>query len=604
MKKIVFFNLLMFVLFPFAFSSQKSAVQIYVIEKGNGQPVTGANLRNQHEFSYGLTNEEGIIAFPVTSSEFPYELIFTHVAFNAKTFEINSAKDTVITVEMERNGRAIQEVVLSTGLFTLPKERATGSFTFITGEELQDKSGLDIISRLEGVANGLQFIRNGESEDFELRIRGVNTIESNESPLIVLDNFVYEGDISSINPLDIQDITILKDAAAASIWGARAGNGVIVITTKKGGYKQKPTIAANLNSNIIDRPDFSYDRNWLPSKEVMGFQRELFAKGAFVEQPYAILPEYVELMIARRDGIITNDEFLQQELLLESSDIRKEALHLLYQPSINNQFNFNFQSGGEFHRSFFSLNLNRKQGSQVGNESKDIGFNFSNQFQLSNKLVFDLNGGYHTQGSKNNGMGWTDLTTRGHDVLPYTRIYNEQNEQVPILKDYRLTYLKDMKNDPMLLDWFYYPLQEKELVNKNSTLRQMRLDAGLTFRPFEGFQIRALYQILEGQNTATSHFDKDSYYVRHQVNRYTQLNGTRIIPYGDILENSSPSNLTNHSGRFQADYSGLLFSDGMLSIMGGMDIRHRQEGFAPGETIYNYNPYTLSGTKRFNYNEI
>ncbi|ULT29038.1 TonB-dependent receptor plug domain-containing protein [Sphingobacterium sp. E70] len=93
--------------------------------------------------------------------------------------------------------------------------------------------GGNILQRLDGITSGLQFVNANGNKPTDIRVRGLATIQSDASPLIVLDNFPYDGDLASINPNDIENVTILKDAAAASIWGARAGNGVIVITTKR-----------------------------------------------------------------------------------------------------------------------------------------------------------------------------------------------------------------------------------------------------------------------------------------------------------------------------------------------------------------------------------
>ncbi len=84
------------------------------------------------------------------------------------------------------------------------------------------------------------------------------TIYANDKPLIVVDGFPIEGDINSINPNDVQNVTILKDAAAASIWGTRAGNGVIVITTKKGKFNQAPTVEIRNQFTMTERPDLYY----------------------------------------------------------------------------------------------------------------------------------------------------------------------------------------------------------------------------------------------------------------------------------------------------------------------------------------------------------
>src|SRR5690606_4884570 len=106
------------------------------------------------------------------------------------------------------------------------RERATGSFTHVDNRLFNRSVGPGILERLEGIAPGVQFVNPGGTSPSDMRIRGVATIESDGTPLIVVDNFPYEQDINTINPNDVASITVLRDAAAASIWGARAGNGV------------------------------------------------------------------------------------------------------------------------------------------------------------------------------------------------------------------------------------------------------------------------------------------------------------------------------------------------------------------------------------------
>src|SRR5690606_41373627 len=92
--------------------------------------------------------------------------------------------------------------------------------------------GMSLLSRLNAVTNGLLIARNTGNPD-GLSVRGRSTIFSSTRPLSVVDSFPYDGDLDNINPNDIQSDTVVKDATAASIWGVRFGNGVIVITTKK-----------------------------------------------------------------------------------------------------------------------------------------------------------------------------------------------------------------------------------------------------------------------------------------------------------------------------------------------------------------------------------
>src|SRR5690606_26383281 len=141
---------------------------------------------------------------------------------------------------------------------------------------LNRSMGGNILQRLEGMVSGVQFVDPGVGSTSAIRVRGLSTIESDETPLVVLDNFPYEGDIGNIDPNSIESITVLKDAAASSIWGARAGNGVIVITSKQATEGQHPKVSFSSNFGMSDRPDLTYGREWLSSPTVMAIEKERF----------------------------------------------------------------------------------------------------------------------------------------------------------------------------------------------------------------------------------------------------------------------------------------------------------------------------------------
>ena len=115
----------------------------------------------------------------------------------------------------------------------------------------------NILDRIDGISSGVLFNTNivtGTNQS-TITIRGRSTIFSNPNPLVVVDNFPYSGDINNINPDDVESITILKDASSASIWGALSGNGVIVITTKKGKLNQQPRLVFNTSETVGGKPN-------------------------------------------------------------------------------------------------------------------------------------------------------------------------------------------------------------------------------------------------------------------------------------------------------------------------------------------------------------
>src|SRR5690606_6426387 len=169
----------------------------------------------------------------------------------------------------------LEEVIVSTGYQTLPKERATGAFTVVDQSTFNEFQGTDIMERLPLIANSVTQLPERAYSAEPITIRGLSTIQGPRSPLVIVDDFPYEGDLSSINPNDVQNITILKDAAAASIWGARAGNGVIVITTKKGRFDQRTAVSFSSHIKAQGKPDmFYYDA--LSSKDFIEMERFLF----------------------------------------------------------------------------------------------------------------------------------------------------------------------------------------------------------------------------------------------------------------------------------------------------------------------------------------
>ncbi|RZM05526.1 MAG: hypothetical protein EOO88_54750, partial [Pedobacter sp.] len=174
--------------------------------------------------------------------------------------------------------------IVNTGYQNLPKERATGSFVLVDSRQLNRKVSSDVFSRMEGITSGLLFNKNttnSNSGDLDLSIRGRSTLFANYQPLIILDNFPYNGDLNAINPNDVEKITLLKDAAAASIWGVRAGNGVIVLTTKRGKFDQPLQVSLNSNVTLAGKPDLFYNRNYLSSSDFIDLEKLLFDKGSF-----------------------------------------------------------------------------------------------------------------------------------------------------------------------------------------------------------------------------------------------------------------------------------------------------------------------------------
>jgi len=172
-------------------------------------------------------------------------LLFSFVGLKSQEMSINNR--TTINVTMEEESIGLEEVV-AVGYGVVKKRDLTGAVASVKSERLENEkpqSVQDILrGNIAGLSVGFSSLAKGGG-DFE--IRGDNTLKTSSSPLIVLDGVIYQGGLEDVNPSDIETIDVLKDASSSAVYGARAANGVIIITTKKG-KQGKPMI--NVSSSV------------------------------------------------------------------------------------------------------------------------------------------------------------------------------------------------------------------------------------------------------------------------------------------------------------------------------------------------------------------
>ena len=308
------------------------------------------------------------------------------------TKEITVTNSNYLIIALDSGSNQLNEVsIVSTGYQTIPKERATGSFVQIDNSLINRSVSTNILDRLNGVTSGLTF-NNNNAHQFQqatIEIRGRATLFSNPNPLVIIDNFPYDGDLNNINPNDIENITILKDAAAASAWGSRSGNGVIVITTKKGRLNLAPTVSVTANTTIGAKPNLYY-RPQLSSAEYIGVEQFLFNKGAYnntINNGYGALSPAVEIFVARRNGTISIADSLSQINTLKSYDVRQQLLKYFYRPSVNQQYQASISGGSASQKYFVSAGYDNDLSNSVGSAYDRVTLNASNTYYfLKNKL--------------------------------------------------------------------------------------------------------------------------------------------------------------------------------------------------------------------------
>lgn len=212
-----------------AFAQTGMKVKGVVTSGSDGFPLIGVNVVQKGTTNGTVTDLDGNYELTVTANA---ELEFSYIGFLNQTVRV-TAGQTTYNVIMKEDSQSLEEVVV-VGYGVQKKKLLTGATVQVSGDNLQKLSTTNALSALQSQTPGVNITQSSgqPGEGFKVNIRGLGTV-GNASPLYVIDG-VAGGDINNLNPSDIESIDVLKDAASAAIYGARAANGVILVTTKQG----------------------------------------------------------------------------------------------------------------------------------------------------------------------------------------------------------------------------------------------------------------------------------------------------------------------------------------------------------------------------------
>ncbi|MGZ5255702.1 MAG: TonB-dependent receptor plug domain-containing protein, partial [Flavitalea sp.] len=224
-----------------AFSQEKLSLVKGVVNNNNSEPVAGVSVivkNNKTNFATGTTTDStGVFTFARMPSGGPYSFTFSAVGFESQTLSGYNIKDDVtlsLVVKLKSISETLNEVVV-VGYGTQRRKDLTGSVSSVSADKIKDLAVTRVDQALLGKVAGVH-VKPSSGEPGsppQIRIRGVGSISAGGDPLYVVDG-VPMNSIQAINPNDIENIDVLKDASATAIYGSRGSNGVVIINTKRG----------------------------------------------------------------------------------------------------------------------------------------------------------------------------------------------------------------------------------------------------------------------------------------------------------------------------------------------------------------------------------
>lgn len=512
-----------------------------------------------------------------------------------------------INVVMRPHVSELEEVVVSTGYTQTTKRRATGSVAVVDKKVFENKALPTMDKLLQGQIAGVHVIaRSGRpGESAQIRIRGTNTITGNAEPLWVVDGVplqkniptistgqikagdfsnIFTNGVAGINPNDIENVTILKDAAAAAIYGSRAAGGVIVVTTKTG-KSGKMTVNYSVNMSMVMKP--GRDPGLMNSREKLEWEQELWDE--FAEEKYAFGDRYPVVGIV---GMIRSgkEEFKgmsiaeQNAYIADLASVNTNWIDLLFRTALSTNHYLSFSGGSDKYTYYVSFGYSKDNGA-VKKTDYD-------RYNLSGKIDANPNKRLHIQlgfdmAMQNSTGPSADPFSYAYFANPYERPYNEDGSYRADYTYYKLPKVNGNFDPTIPPNGFNVLREMNETESKTdnfSTTARFNLDYSF----FKQLKFSGLGSYSFTNNKSDNYKGKDTYAAF--VDRlYFDTQGNTKRTYSSISQ--SNSNNTSYSLRGQLSYSDVYNEVHRFSVLAGAEIRG-EKAESIFEKRYGYDPVT------------
>lgn len=554
-----------------------SKIEGHVSSKENKARVIGASIVVIGKKDETKSGNQGRFEIFVGKGD---RLLVSHIGFLSEIVVFNG-KNLIVNVELTAANKVLDEVMVSSGYQQLRPNEMTGSFQVLDKRTLDQQVGTSILDRLNNLTPGYRKstfdFQPNRRDKLNVSIRGLSTIEASKDPLVVLDGFIYEGDIDNIDPNSIASVTVLKDAAATSIWGARAGNGVIVLTSINSVNKSQK-ISINVSHTIITKRISDYSKLYQPSNmDYILAEQELFNAGYFngrIDQtPYRSLTPASEIFLVRRNGMISAQDsmsLIDRLLAMNGKDAYRNVF--LQTPFLQQSF-ASISGASDVLRYNFGVGNTVDLSENKANDNK-LNFYFNNSFHLNDKLELKLNANFLTQKQRSGTPSFDQFKYNGK-YIPFFEFMDVDGVALPFNNVYRGDYLNDLY-EGRLMDWNYYPLYDYKL--NRTTMRKTELYAILqakyNIKPYLTANLSYQYQIQRKVTAGIA--QSDSYKARDLINSFSNIDPksglvTHVIPMGGIYD-FNEADISSYTWRGQLNFN-KLFGEHYVNAILGMEMR-------------------------------
>lgn len=567
-----------------------------VVADENGSLLPGVTIHIKGEKKGTITDTQGHFKIDVDSKS--TVLVFSYLGMKDLEYHLTAKSTSPVTITMESDSYMMNETVV-TGYQKLKRENATGSFQTISATDLDNKYMSNLTEGLEGKIAGLVKYNNGVSDG--LTIRGVGSLKASTSPLVVVDGLPINGTLQDVNQYDIDKITVLKDAAAAAIYGARASNGVIVIVTKKA---QNEKLSIEFNSDLTLNNKNNYDDyRYCNASEQLEIEQDNFNWMCNNENAYSYLMKQYKrrgslmtpitrLMIQHKNGTVSDDVYNNTINTWSKNSYRDEWQDEMEHNRFVQQYNLGLRTKGRYLNSSIIINWKGDNTQEVNQYNNQLSLQYTGNVVVTKWMNLDFGTTINNTRSKSNVngyMGLCELTS----FAEYQSMYNEDGSPAR-LKGYVALDEPSLSNAAYgLKDEGFVPLDELHKNYEKGRNTYTRSFIHLNVYPIPELKLSAMFQYEDMNVRSENLIEGDSYSMRHLYNLYTS-NGVHYLPEGGLMTvKSGESNY--YTFRTQATYDKTFAEKHEINAVAGFEYRQTYDRTTTNQ-MYGYDEQTLTNT--------
>ena len=507
-----------------------------------------------------------------------------------KPLRLDISKKTEYKVLLQPDQEQLEEVVV-TGYQQIEKRKVTSAIQTVKMDEIKSIGVASIDQLLEGQVAGMTSIPTNGAPGAanKMRIRSTVSLTGSTDPLWVLDGMILEGNdiptnfsdkdnidnlyntsIAGVNPADIEDITILKDAAATAIYGARAANGVIVVTTKKG-KAGKMRVNASAAMFMTTRPDLG-KLNLMNASEKVDFELDLASRADLTYRTdkggvARILKKYDQLDALRTGGFSALSSDAQSEI----NKLRNSGMNWgdeVYRNALNQQYNLSLSGGSELLKYYLSAGYYNEEGTTVGTNFERFNFTMKTDFDLLNNLKLGASL-FVTQSTRKSYVPDADAFTNPSNYTRTVNPYAEaRDENGYYIYDQDIEGIDDRSLDFNLLE---------EMENTDYSLKNLSLKPMLTldYKPISWLKLFTQFSMQIESTTTEKIADKETYFIRkyEYYSRYFDKGVEKyFLPEGGLIQNWN-TDMSQYQWKLQGEIHKILGEKHDVNVMVGMEMR-------------------------------